>query len=589
MHLVSLGRSLRPLRQTLYRGVTRYSRSLSSPGPKHQGRVALGCGSNVVDSFYMVKALPRPGEKGFFQDPTKVLEAEYVGGVTLNHLCWAQLLGTPTGLLALQGTDHHGKLIRQELDKMGVATKFIEVKDSYTTAQSLVFVEEGGERSIIMAKGATSQINKEQVAESFGGAIASSASLVSTEISQVPLSGVLELIRLARENGIPSVVDLDVSPDVAVHEALLGTKEEFVEVCRSADVLKPARHAAEGALKLIAPHMSMMDIESMDTMQLSALLRQLCDSRLIAMTDGLAPSCFVTESHAVSVAPVKLDRVVDATGAGDAFLGGLIATMNTLGKIPSSREELTQCGTVANRLGSACCRVLGAVPTAETREHVQDLIVEQKSTSADAPAQPSTGEASASKNFHPTIHQSLLSDIEAVNSVIGSTSYARISELSDKLIACRGSVLVSGVGKSGLVARRLAATLSSISVPCEFVHATEFHHGDLGKVSKDSIVMLVSHSGNTAETVALCDELKQRGASVVALTSNPGCLLGRQSCIPMSSLHNIETGACGSNPCWYNCVTVIFKTSAAIQFRLYTAPTQTAYIKTLMKFSLQLW
>ena len=61
----------------------------------------LGCGSNVVDVFFRVRAMPVAGTKGYFQDPTKVVEGTVVGGVTLNHLSWAAALGAPTGLLAL--------------------------------------------------------------------------------------------------------------------------------------------------------------------------------------------------------------------------------------------------------------------------------------------------------------------------------------------------------------------------------------------------------------------------------------------------------------------------------------------------------
>ena len=72
----------------------------------------VGCGSNVVDRFFRVRAIPKVGEKGFFFSPTKILEDSIVGGVTLNHLAWAAELGVPVGLLALQGDDEAGRLVR---------------------------------------------------------------------------------------------------------------------------------------------------------------------------------------------------------------------------------------------------------------------------------------------------------------------------------------------------------------------------------------------------------------------------------------------------------------------------------------------
>lgn len=83
------------------------SSSSSVPPRGKTSKLVLGCGSNVVDKYYPVRRWPKEGTKGFFLEEN-VCSARVVGGVTLNHLVWARALGTPTGLLALQGTDDNG-------------------------------------------------------------------------------------------------------------------------------------------------------------------------------------------------------------------------------------------------------------------------------------------------------------------------------------------------------------------------------------------------------------------------------------------------------------------------------------------------
>ena len=96
----------------------------------------LGCGSNVVDVFFRVRAMPVAGTKGYFQDPTKVVEGTVVGGVTLNHLSWAAALGAPTGLLALQGDDDLGNTIRTKLTDINVSIEHIKHGDEFATSVS---------------------------------------------------------------------------------------------------------------------------------------------------------------------------------------------------------------------------------------------------------------------------------------------------------------------------------------------------------------------------------------------------------------------------------------------------------------------
>lgn len=82
-----------------------------------------------------------------------------------------------------------------------------------------------------------------------------------------------------------------------------------------------------------------------------------------------------------------------------------------------------------------------------------------------------------------------------------------------------GNIVVAGLGKSGLVGAKTAATMASLGLPAFFVHAADAFHGDLGRFAADDIAVLLSHSGSTREVVDLAQRLRERGTTIVALTS----------------------------------------------------------------------
>ena len=88
-------------------------------------------------------------------------------------------------------------------------------------------------------------------------------------------------------------------------------------------------------------------------------------------------------------------------------------------------------------------------------------------------------------------------------------------------------VLVTGIGKSGYVARRMAASLASVGVPSHFVHGTEWVHGDLGVACAGDVVIGFSHSGNTEELAVLPRFLQPRGVPLVAIVGSGDSILGR--------------------------------------------------------------
>jgi len=97
------------------------------------------------------------------------------------------------------------------------------------------------------------------------------------------------------------------------------------------------------------------------------------------------------------------------------------------------------------------------------------------------------------------------------------------------MLDCRGRVVVLGVGKSGHIGSKFAATLASTGTPAFFVHAAEASHGDLGMITADDVVVVLSNSGETDEVKQLLPLLKRMGVGIVALTGNPNSYLAQHA------------------------------------------------------------
>lgn len=108
-----------------------------------------------------------------------------------------------------------------------------------------------------------------------------------------------------------------------------------------------------------------------------------------------------------------------------------------------------------------------------------------------------------------------------------------------------GRVVVTGIGKSGIIGQKIAATLASTGTAAFFLHPTEAIHGDLGMIQKGDVVLALSYSGETQEVVALAPHVKRRGATLVALTGRPGSFLARSADILVTC--TIREEACPLN------------------------------------------
>src|SRR5918995_3955862 len=97
------------------------------------------------------------------------------------------------------------------------------------------------------------------------------------------------------------------------------------------------------------------------------------------------------------------------------------------------------------------------------------------------------------------------------------------------MLACRGRVVCTGMGKSGHVARKIAATLASTGTPSFYMHPGEAGHGDLGMVTDADIVLALSYSGESDELLMLLPVLKRQGNALIAMTGRPGSSLAREA------------------------------------------------------------
>jgi arabinose-5-phosphate isomerase len=113
------------------------------------------------------------------------------------------------------------------------------------------------------------------------------------------------------------------------------------------------------------------------------------------------------------------------------------------------------------------------------------------------------------------------------------------------LLACPGRVVVSGMGKSGHVGGKIAATLASTGTPAFFMHPAEASHGDLGMITRQDVVIALSNSGESAEIVAIVPLIKRRGAKLICLTGNPASTLARAADIHLDA--SVEQEACPLN------------------------------------------
>ena len=140
--------------------------------------------------------------------------------------------------------------------------------------------------------------------------------------------------------------------------------------------------------------------------------------------------------------------------------------------------------------------------------------------------------------------QTLSIEAAAVNALAGRIAgeFVRAVEL---ILGCHGRVIVSGMGKSGHVARKIASTMASTGTPAYFVHPAEASHGDLGMITRDDVLLALSNSGESEELLRIVPLVKRQGARLIAMTGVPTSALAREADVHLDA--GVEQEACPHN------------------------------------------
>ena len=143
-----------------------------------------------------------------------------------------------------------------------------------------------------------------------------------------------------------------------------------------------------------------------------------------------------------------------------------------------------------------------------------------------------------------TARRVLRIEAQAIQDVIARLD-AMFDRAVDLFFACKGRVVVAGMGKSGIVGKKISATLSSTGTPSFFLHPAEALHGDLGMIARGDAMLAVSYGGETREIIALLDALKRLEIPLVALTGNAKSTIAQASDVVLDASVNEE--ACSLN------------------------------------------
>lgn len=122
------------------------------------------------------------------------------------------------------------------------------------------------------------------------------------------------------------------------------------------------------------------------------------------------------------------------------------------------------------------------------------------------------------------------------------TAFTQTLEL---LFALKGKIIISGIGKSGILGKRMASVFSSTGTPAFFMHPTEGVHGDIGIISKNDVILLISHSGKSEELLTLIPHIKRHGIKIITLTQYKKCPLARFADIALET--HVKKEACPFN------------------------------------------
>ncbi len=148
------------------------------------------------------------------------------------------------------------------------------------------------------------------------------------------------------------------------------------------------------------------------------------------------------------------------------------------------------------------------------------------------------------ENILSTAKKAILSESESIKKLADYIDLS-FAEAVEAIFHCKGRLVVSGIGKSAIIAQKIVATMNSTGTPSLFLHASEAIHGDLGMIQKDDVVICISKSGNSPEIKILVPFLKQYAETLIAITGNTTSFLAKNSDLVLNT--TVEAEACPNN------------------------------------------
>ena len=133
-------------------------------------------------------------------------------------------------------------------------------------------------------------------------------------------------------------------------------------------------------------------------------------------------------------------------------------------------------------------------------------------------------------------------EIKSVKNVISNFSQDNINKIIDEILHNSGRLIVSGIGKSGLIGKKIAATLASTGTRSFFIHSTEAYHGDLGMINQNDILLLISYSGESDDVLKVLSFCNENEIKTISVTGNKNSTLAKNSNYFINS--NIISEAC---------------------------------------------
>ncbi len=152
---------------------------------------------------------------------------------------------------------------------------------------------------------------------------------------------------------------------------------------------------------------------------------------------------------------------------------------------------------------------------------------------------------------------------DGVNALIARIDQ-QFAHACDIILACHGRVVVTGMGKSGHIGKKIAATLASTGTPAFFVHPGEASHGDLGMITGNDVVLAISNSGSTSEVITILPLIKRMGARLISMTGNPESTLSKEADVNLDISVAKEACPLGLAPTTSTTVTLVMGDALAV-------------------------